>query len=204
MKCSYSHQQNLYALPGSLPLILICTKETGWSARYLMKVLFKHLSLHIQCIQNTTVCVYLCSAAFENVPYILPYCSNKYKLSVTTYYFQNHPIYMLEGQLCRLIYIDSIAKMFKSEWFRNKTLDATVPGEVKTKSYKIIQASFWTDWTYKYSCFRHFPRRIESHWRKKHLWAHMRILCIHTDTYIIFMLAHGAISPLHWVKHTGS
>lgn len=46
-----------HALPGSLLLILVCTKETGWSSRCLVKMLFKHLSLHTQCIQNTTLFV---------------------------------------------------------------------------------------------------------------------------------------------------
>lgn len=114
---------------------------------------------------------------------------NKYKRSVTTHHFHSHPICKLEGQLCRLICIDNIAKMFKRKRFRNKALDATILGEVKTKSYKTMQTSSGTRWTYKYSCFRHFPKRTGSHWRKN---GHACISCAYTQTHTLYLCMHVA------------
>lgn len=44
MKCNYSPQQNVHAFPGTLLLILICTKEAGCSLSYVM--IFNDLSWH--------------------------------------------------------------------------------------------------------------------------------------------------------------
>lgn len=67
-KRNYSPQQNVHGFPGTLLLILICTKEAGCSSSYVMRVLFNHLSWHTWCIPNAAVSVHLCSAAFDNVP----------------------------------------------------------------------------------------------------------------------------------------
>lgn len=120
MKCTYSRQQDLHALPGSLLLIPFYSNEIGCSLSQVRKALFKNLPLLLmhskQHILHTSAVQHLRMYLFT-----LPYCSQQIQAQCREVIFpQTFYLYIKSSILQTHFPRPGKKYIFKRKRFRNK------------------------------------------------------------------------------------